>query len=58
MQQAAPFFSDDEDILMLYGDVPLISVETLSACGSETAGRHWSVDGEAGRSDRLWPHYA
>jgi len=26
MQQAAPFFSDDEDILMLYGDVPLISV--------------------------------
>lgn len=28
MQQAAPF-SDDEDILMLYGDVPLISVETL-----------------------------
>ncbi|HBI11304.1 MAG TPA: bifunctional N-acetylglucosamine-1-phosphate uridyltransferase/glucosamine-1-phosphate acetyltransferase [Franconibacter pulveris] len=30
MQQAAPFFSDDEDILMLYGDVPLISVETLA----------------------------
>jgi bifunctional UDP-N-acetylglucosamine pyrophosphorylase/glucosamine-1-phosphate N-acetyltransferase len=29
MQQAAPFFNDDEDILMLYGDVPLISVETL-----------------------------
>ncbi|MGS9092554.1 bifunctional UDP-N-acetylglucosamine diphosphorylase/glucosamine-1-phosphate N-acetyltransferase GlmU, partial [Salmonella enterica subsp. enterica serovar Infantis] len=29
MQQAAPFFSDDDDILMLYGDVPLISVETL-----------------------------
>ncbi len=26
---AAPFFADDEDILMLYGDVPLISVETL-----------------------------
>lgn len=30
MQQAAPFFADDEDILMLYGDVPLISVETLA----------------------------
>ncbi len=30
MQQAAPFFADDEDIMMLYGDVPLISVETLS----------------------------
>ncbi len=30
MQQAAPFFGDDEDILMLYGDVPLISVETLT----------------------------
>ncbi|ELV3465011.1 bifunctional UDP-N-acetylglucosamine diphosphorylase/glucosamine-1-phosphate N-acetyltransferase GlmU [Enterobacter asburiae] len=30
MQQAAPFFADDEDILMLYGDVPLISVETLT----------------------------
>lgn len=29
MQQAAPYFSDDEDILMLYGDVPLISPETL-----------------------------
>ncbi|MDQ4429775.1 bifunctional UDP-N-acetylglucosamine diphosphorylase/glucosamine-1-phosphate N-acetyltransferase GlmU [Yokenella regensburgei] len=29
MQQAAPFFGDDEDILMLYGDVPLISVDTL-----------------------------
>jgi bifunctional UDP-N-acetylglucosamine pyrophosphorylase/glucosamine-1-phosphate N-acetyltransferase len=30
MQQAAPFFTDDEDILMLYGDVPLISAETLT----------------------------
>lgn len=29
MQQAAPHFSDDEDVLMLYGDVPLISEETL-----------------------------
>ena len=29
MQQAAPFFADDEDIMMLYGDVPLISPETL-----------------------------
>ena len=29
MQQAAPYFADDEDILMLYGDVPLISTETL-----------------------------
>jgi len=29
MQQAAPYFADDEDILMLYGDVPLISEETL-----------------------------
>ncbi len=29
MQQAAPFFADYEDILMLYGDVPLISVESL-----------------------------
>lgn len=29
MQQAAPCFADDEDILMLYGDVPLISTETL-----------------------------
>ncbi|MBU9854873.1 bifunctional UDP-N-acetylglucosamine diphosphorylase/glucosamine-1-phosphate N-acetyltransferase GlmU [Rahnella bonaserana] len=30
MQQAAPFFADDEDVLMLYGDVPLISVDTLN----------------------------
>lgn len=29
MQQAAPHFADDEDVLMLYGDVPLIAVETL-----------------------------
>lgn len=29
MQQAAPYFADDEDVLMLYGDVPLISVDTL-----------------------------
>ncbi|WP_067700602.1 bifunctional UDP-N-acetylglucosamine diphosphorylase/glucosamine-1-phosphate N-acetyltransferase GlmU [Erwinia sp. ErVv1] len=29
MQQAALHFTDDEDILMLYGDVPLISVGTL-----------------------------
>ncbi|MGL5389038.1 MAG: bifunctional UDP-N-acetylglucosamine diphosphorylase/glucosamine-1-phosphate N-acetyltransferase GlmU [Enterobacterales bacterium] len=30
MQQAAPHFGDDEDVLMLYGDVPLIAVETLT----------------------------
>lgn len=30
MQQAAPHFADDEDVLMLYGDVPLIRVETLT----------------------------
>ena len=29
MQQAAPFFADDENILMLYGDAPLITTETL-----------------------------
>lgn len=29
MQQAAPFFADDENILMLYGDGPLITPETL-----------------------------
>ncbi|MWQ18343.1 bifunctional UDP-N-acetylglucosamine diphosphorylase/glucosamine-1-phosphate N-acetyltransferase GlmU [Glaesserella parasuis] len=29
MQQAAPFFADDENILMLYGDAPLITAETL-----------------------------
>lgn len=30
MQQAAPFFADDEDVLMLYGDVPLITLDTLN----------------------------
>ncbi|MGK2959663.1 MAG: bifunctional UDP-N-acetylglucosamine diphosphorylase/glucosamine-1-phosphate N-acetyltransferase GlmU [Candidatus Malihini olakiniferum] len=30
MQQAVPFFTDDEDILMLYGDIPLISPATLA----------------------------
>ncbi|MDU8923421.1 bifunctional UDP-N-acetylglucosamine diphosphorylase/glucosamine-1-phosphate N-acetyltransferase GlmU [Pasteurellaceae bacterium LIM206] len=30
MQQAAPFFADDENILMLYGDAPLITKETLT----------------------------
>ncbi|AKH63305.1 MULTISPECIES: bifunctional UDP-N-acetylglucosamine diphosphorylase/glucosamine-1-phosphate N-acetyltransferase GlmU [Photorhabdus] len=29
MQQAAPYFTDDEDILILYGDVPLIGADTL-----------------------------
>ncbi|TCP96468.1 UDP-N-acetylglucosamine pyrophosphorylase /glucosamine-1-phosphate N-acetyltransferase [Cricetibacter osteomyelitidis] len=29
MQQAAPFFKDDENIVMLYGDTPLITKETL-----------------------------
>ncbi|WP_301099319.1 bifunctional UDP-N-acetylglucosamine diphosphorylase/glucosamine-1-phosphate N-acetyltransferase GlmU [Otariodibacter sp.] len=29
MQQAAPFFADDENILMLYGDTPLITQATL-----------------------------
>ncbi|MFB6421723.1 MAG: bifunctional UDP-N-acetylglucosamine diphosphorylase/glucosamine-1-phosphate N-acetyltransferase GlmU [Candidatus Malihini olakiniferum] len=31
MQQAVPFFADDEDILMLYGDVPLISSKTMAS---------------------------
>ncbi|PJG84334.1 bifunctional UDP-N-acetylglucosamine diphosphorylase/glucosamine-1-phosphate N-acetyltransferase GlmU [Conservatibacter flavescens] len=29
MQQASPFFNDDENIVMLYGDTPLITQETL-----------------------------
>ncbi|WP_277850286.1 bifunctional UDP-N-acetylglucosamine diphosphorylase/glucosamine-1-phosphate N-acetyltransferase GlmU [Moellerella wisconsensis] len=29
MQQAAPHFDDNEDIIMLYGDVPLIAKSTL-----------------------------
>ncbi|EPG7578585.1 bifunctional UDP-N-acetylglucosamine diphosphorylase/glucosamine-1-phosphate N-acetyltransferase GlmU [Providencia rettgeri] len=29
MQQAAPCFQDDENIVMLYGDVPLIAKDTL-----------------------------
>ncbi|VFP83002.1 bifunctional UDP-N-acetylglucosamine diphosphorylase/glucosamine-1-phosphate N-acetyltransferase GlmU [Candidatus Erwinia haradaeae] len=29
MQQSAPYFDDHEDILLLYGDVPLISSDTL-----------------------------
>lgn len=39
MQQAAPNFADDEDILMLYGDVPLISVATLQRlCAAKPQG--------------------
>lgn len=30
MQQAAPFFADNENIVMLYGDAPLITKETLA----------------------------
>ncbi len=30
IQQVAPYFSDDEDVLILYGDMPLISVESLT----------------------------
>ncbi|WP_445495703.1 bifunctional UDP-N-acetylglucosamine diphosphorylase/glucosamine-1-phosphate N-acetyltransferase GlmU [Photorhabdus sp. SF281] len=29
MQQVAPYFTDDENILILYGDVPLIGADTL-----------------------------
>lgn len=29
VQQAAPFFKDNEDIIVLYGDAPLITKETL-----------------------------
>ena len=29
VQQAAPFLSDDQDVLILYGDVPLIAPDTL-----------------------------
>lgn len=29
MQQAAPYFNDDETVLMLYGDTPLVETETL-----------------------------
>lgn len=29
MQQAAPFFAEDENIVMLYGDAPLIQKDTL-----------------------------
>ncbi len=39
MQQAAPNFADDEDILMLYGDVPLISTDTLARlCAAKPEG--------------------
>lgn len=30
MQQAAPYLTDDEDVLMLYGDVPCVSSDTLT----------------------------
>lgn len=30
VQQAAPFFKDDENIVVLYGDAPLITKETLA----------------------------
>ena len=29
VQQAAPFFKDDENIVILYGDAPLVTKETL-----------------------------
>ena len=38
MQQAAPFFADDEDILMLYGDVPRIELFSRSAAPGWS---HW-----------------
>lgn len=58
MQQAAPHFADDEDVLMLYGDVPLISVDTLQRLLAAAAGRHRATDGQAGRSERLRPYRA
>ncbi len=57
MQQAAPHFADDEDVLMLYGDVPLDRRRYADApAGSQTSGWHWPADGEAARPERLWPH--
>ncbi|MBA2817760.1 bifunctional UDP-N-acetylglucosamine diphosphorylase/glucosamine-1-phosphate N-acetyltransferase GlmU [Candidatus Pantoea persica] len=39
VQQAAPAFADDEDILILYGDVPLIAQATLQRlCDAKPAG--------------------
>ncbi|MFM2475672.1 bifunctional UDP-N-acetylglucosamine diphosphorylase/glucosamine-1-phosphate N-acetyltransferase GlmU [Celerinatantimonas sp. MCCC 1A17872] len=35
MQQAAPYFSDDETVLMLYGDTPLVETETLKRLMAE-----------------------
>ncbi|WP_208970862.1 NTP transferase domain-containing protein, partial [Escherichia coli] len=43
MQQAAPFFNDDEDILMLYGDVPLTRAETLGALVGAAGQDHLGV---------------
>ena len=57
--QAMPNVADDELVLVLYGDVPLIRAETLRQLiaprgreGDEPAHRH------ARRSDRLRPHRA
>lgn len=39
MQQAAEHFADNEDVLILYGDVPLISVDTLQRlCAAKPEG--------------------
>ncbi len=49
--------SDDEDILMLYGDVPLISVETLQRLRDAKPQAWHKLLTVAGRSERL-PYYA
>ena len=45
VQQAAPFFKDDENIVILYGDAPLVTKETLenSLQRNQTMGLHCSL---------------
>ena len=57
VMQAMPNVADDELVLVLYGDVPLIRPDTLrqliDAAGPEG---HEPAHRDARRSDRLWPH--
>ena len=59
LQQAMPDIPDAHQVLVLYGDVPLLRAETLrgliDACGAR---RHGAADRAACRPERLRPHRA
>ena len=56
--QALPQIPDDDRVLVLYGDVPLIAAATLRRLAARGRGRPGAADRRTGRPERLRPHTA